>query len=862
MAERELKHPRPFLLSLTSGEAPEARIIRTQRSFAEFTLGAMALTVRVAATAKTSAPESVLILPYDTKSLQGLDRSSVRVFRFDGQQRGFTPIWNSGINLALGFVWAKVARPGTYLPIGLPRDRLLQESLRALSYARQLQDSGDREQSRELTFRFLGPILDRDPDAVEKLRDLITRFEIRTTHEIPLEEYNFGEGGHPKPFHLPQEDGLEGFRERLAQLELTPDGLPEEQLFRAPELSPPGGTAWPMNPEVTHFEHVHRELFEFDPDLVVQIPWLFSKDWPMYQHDSRHSGTASGSSSITSTTVGQLTQRFKVSLDGPVNTKPSIVDGKAYIGTSKYGAGGGGTLYKIDICSGCIDGKFPTNDPAFYSISGIGGSPAIHKGKVYFTTVGGKVYCLDAASMTKSAPHPAPLWVTDLKNPSQNLAQAQAQNQPVSNPSGDCWSSPLLVKDKVYVGSGEGEVATCWGFTWCLDADTGKVIWLFCTNKAQNINKPGSENQPNKIPKSAAVSDPLPAWATTAGFSLMNDPPETGSSPWSSFAYDHVNKQVYVGTGNSQYLGGLGSAVAPDQHYGSGLIALDAKTGEFRGFHTSQPDDSYHPKDTDIDTPGAPTVFTRGGKRVVCYGCKNGSFFLLDAKDLKVLGGGSQRRQLLARKNGSGLPGDRGDPIPGVATSGAFFEENKWGVMATPAIHSGLGIIYVGLGGYSGAGDGTKTPFIRALNWNNLNDAWPTGPPGGDGVIRYSLANPPVYQRQKEAALSSPAVVNDVVFVSTTDTAPGGKMALYALDAATGLCLWAAPKVSGAGWPNYALGPAISGEYVVAGAANALYIYTRPSTPWCFCLIWEPWRWVEYVERPRFPIERTTLLGR
>ena len=50
------------------------------------------------------------------------------------------------------------------------------------------------------------------------------------------------------------------------------------------------------------------------------------------------------------------------------------------------------------------------------------------------------------------------------------------------------------------------------------------------------LTTPGTENQPNKVPRSAAVSDPLPAWATTAGFSLMDDPPEDGSSPWSSFS--------------------------------------------------------------------------------------------------------------------------------------------------------------------------------------------------------------------------------------------------------------------------------------------------------------------------------------
>jgi outer membrane protein assembly factor BamB len=330
----------------------------------------------------------------------------------------------------------------------------------------------------------------------------------------------------------------------------------------------------------------------------------------------------------------------------------------------------------------------------------------------------------------------------------------------------------------------------------------------------------------------------------------MNDPPETGSSPWSSFAYDAALNRVYVGTGNSEYFNDeLGSAVLPDQRYGSGMIALDATTGAFQGFHVGAPDDSYQPNDTDVDVPGSPTIFVRGGQRVVCYGSKNGSFYLLDANTMQVLGGGSQRRQLLAREGGSGHPGNRGNAIPAVATTGNSIAENKWGVMATPAIHAGLGKIFVGLGGYSGARGGTITPFIRALDWNTLDDAWPTALAPGN-VTKYTVAQPPLYINDNEAALSSPAVVHDVVFVSTTDPA-NSRMRLYALDAATGLCLWASPIISAGGWPNYALGPAISGEYVVAGAGNSIYIYTRPSTPWC--LRWWPPRWDLLrlaVERP------------
>jgi outer membrane protein assembly factor BamB len=115
---------------------------------------------------------------------------------------------------------------------------------------------------------------------------------------------------------------------------------------------------------------------------------------------------------------------------------------------------------------------------------------------------------------------------------------------------------------------------------------------------------------------------------------------------------------------------------------------------------------------------------------------------------------------------------------------------------------------------------------------------------GADGVARYTIPVPPMYS-SPEAGLSSPATVNDVVFVSTSKTA------LYALDAATGLCLWSAPGQPAGGWPVYALGPAIYGNFVVHGAGQKVFIYKLPSA-----VLRIPWDRYILVERfPRLPPE-------
>ena len=177
--------------------------------------------------------------------------------------------------------------------------------------------------------------------------------------------------------------------------------------------------------------------------------------------------------------MGCLTKRFDPLLDCPIISIPSIVNGRVYVGTgnSSTAAGGsGGTLYRINIATGVTEATFTFNTAAGegsrQGFAGIGSSPAVTGGKVYFSGLDGKLYCLNSTTL-------ALIWVTDLRN------YDAAHNQPVThNASAEAegWSGPLVVNGKVYVGFGEGESNT-FGFVYCLDANTGKVIWLFCTNK-------------------------------------------------------------------------------------------------------------------------------------------------------------------------------------------------------------------------------------------------------------------------------------------------------------------------------------------------------------------------------------------
>jgi glucose dehydrogenase len=198
-----------------------------------------------------------------------------------------------------------------------------------------------------------------------------------------------------------------------------------------------------------------------------------------------------------------------------------------------------------------------------------------------------------------------------------------AHNQPVQNYSGpnhgaEGWSSPLVVNGKVYVGFGEGESEgpNNYGFIYCIDADTGNVIWLFCTNQFEI----GQENEPNVIPPACLPTRSLPPQPYRVG---KNNPPDRGASPWSSCSYDRTLNRIYIGTGNA-LKGGESYTTLPESKYSSGVLSLDATTGDFRGFFQPSPTDNYRNTDIDIDVPAGPMLFTQGdsGKRVLAIGSK------------------------------------------------------------------------------------------------------------------------------------------------------------------------------------------------------------------------------------------------
>lgn len=807
MSDKDKKRAQPFVLRTAvtaqgKAEKDTVKVSSVQHPAPQSTLFDLGVAVEVTGKAGDLA-SSVIVHPIEPDTLKGIDLSTVRFFRFDARADDWQPVWNSSINQELGYAWAKIREPGTYVLTGLPRDTVLRELVRAVAYKRLYE--GSPTEAKALTDDAFAMLREIPPKELHELRRRLAVIDVQTRGIYAEEDVIRGGDGAIQPFPLPGGASLEDFGKRLSSLKPLAGGFPEEALIVSPQLV--GVNDLPFQAEMQNpfdLDRLGRPLLPDPPNeprwltkvnlrdyiskfQLIPFPYplfclLFSRNWWTYHHDAQLTGVAS-CSSINSTTVGCLTKRFDPLLDGPIISIPSIVNGRVYVGTgnSSTAAGGsGGTLYKINIATGVTEATFTFNTTAGegsrQGYAGIGSSPAVTGSKVYFSGLDGKLYCLNSTTL-------ALIWVTDLRN------YDAAHNQPVThNASAEAegWSGPLVVNGKVYVGFGEGESNT-FGFVYCLDANTGNVIWLFCTNKFG----PGN-NSPNVVPASV-VGGPLPA-----GFSSHADPPEKGSSPWSSCCFNPELNRVYIGTGNA-----IPDTPLPEPSYSNGCISLDATTGSFKGFFQPSSASSYRAVDMDVDVPAGPMLFRREGKYVLGIGSKNGSFFLIDPDTMGLL----TQRQL--------LPYDSvGNPFPAI-DPGAGPHENMYGVFGTASVHYGLKRLYIGLGGYSSAIDFNTTPFMRVVEWGSLVDAWATA---GTNPPKYTVPVPPMYTTSGEAGLSSPAIVNDVVFISTT------KSRLYALCAATGLCLWASPSLAGS---FYMMGPAIYGKYVATGSSNGrLYIYS------------------------------------
>jgi alcohol dehydrogenase (cytochrome c) len=169
--------------------------------------------------------------------------------------------------------------------------------------------------------------------------------------------------------------------------------------------------------------------------------------------------------------------------------------------------------------------------------------------------------------------------------------------------------APMVVKDKVIVGSGGGEWPTR-GFIDAYDPKTGNRVWRF--NTIPLPGEPGSETWP-----SAKVMD------------------TGGGQAWMPGSYDPDLNTIYWGTGQP-YPVYVGVDRPGDNLYTGSIVALDADTGKLKWYYQFTPHDTH-----DWDATQVPVLaeLTLGGqpRKVVMLANRNGFFYVLDRVTGKVL---------------------------------------------------------------------------------------------------------------------------------------------------------------------------------------------------------------------------------
>ena len=416
------------------------------------------------------------------------------------------------------------------------------------------------------------------------------------------------------------------------------------------------------------------------------------------------------------------------------------------------------------------------------------------------------------------------VWVTDLR------VADPAHNQPVSNigtnpanPQAEGWCSPLVVNGRVYVGMGEGENPELYGFVYCLEAETGKVVWIFCTSQFEA----GKDNAPNQIP-SDAVDTPLPPGFTLYGPPNPDNPPNVvarGCSVWSAISYDETLNRIYCATGNPTKRA-RARRYSPPRATHTVFSPSTWRPGPWwvrcrspRTAHTGLP------IPTSISGPRRSSS-PAGARRSWRSAARTARFLLIDAQTMEII----RWRQLLPYYNDNTQiptvdphgPDTSTNPNPRIPNeeSNKTQAENFHGTYSTAAVHPGLGRLFIGVGGnnyhFIAAGiDYETTPFLRA----STGTPWMTPGSWTRESSEVCQADPSHVHDPRRGGPIVPGGRERRRLIATT------KVSLYAFDAKDGTPLWhddlGMQTWGFSGGYGYCLGPAVAGDYVVAGALIA-----------------------------------------
>jgi alcohol dehydrogenase (cytochrome c) len=317
-----------------------------------------------------------------------------------------------------------------------------------------------------------------------------------------------------------------------------------------------------------------------DADLLARPA---ESNWVSYNGD--YSGRRfSGLIQINPTNVSQLKAQwvFHVRDTSWLEVTPVVLSGLMFVTAAN-------DVFSLDAATGRVvwHHSRPVSNGLIDDASRhINRGVAVWRNRVYMETDNAHLLCLDARSGSL-------IWDVGYATWNKNYGAT---------------SAPLVVKDKVLVGTSGGDDGVR-GFVAAYDATTGKLAWRFWTIPGRG--KPGSQSWPGNL--------------------YLHG----GGTTWMPGTYDPELNLVFWGTSNPAP--DFEGTVRPgDDLYTDSVVALDPDTGKLSWYFQFTPHDLF-----DYDSVETPMLIDANylgqARKLLVQANRNGYLYVLDRADGKFL---------------------------------------------------------------------------------------------------------------------------------------------------------------------------------------------------------------------------------
>ena len=286
---------------------------------------------------------------------------------------------------------------------------------------------------------------------------------------------------------------------------------------------------------------------------------------------------------------------------GSFETSPTVVDGIMYVTTP----------YNVAIA---LDARThrqlwryehkPSIASPIYCCGPNNRGVAISEGTVFMATLDARLVALDAATGKVK-------WDIEVSDPEAGYSQTMA---------------PLVIDNMIIIGTSGAEYGIR-GFVRAYDKNDGHQIWNFYTIPdkgwegvwAEKTNE-GEDLKRNIAAEKAAMAQYGDAWQ------------RGGGSVWMTPAYDPSSHMLYFAVGNPSP--DLDGSVRPgDNLYSESVVAIDARSGEYKWHYQEVPHDVW-----DLDAASPPVLVTlKDGTKAVTQAGKTAWVYVWNAATGKLI---------------------------------------------------------------------------------------------------------------------------------------------------------------------------------------------------------------------------------